>query len=131
MHLIDVCILNQSKGIKVASLSSKRKTFANRRLQERDRRADKAPKAAALTARQMTALVFDELIYTSAKSRYQTAIDNAAAPDADIAIVMRVLIQEEFDIGGREAALRMQPYIVKYVTEYRDAKMEAQPAVFA
>lgn len=114
----------------MASLSSKRKASVNRRVQQRDTRVDGAPKAAKRghaggAARASGAVAFDEAVYTLVKSRFVAAIDGAAEAGADIKQVMRVLVQQEFDDGGREAALKMQPYIVKFVGEYRDRKAAA------
>ena len=95
-------------------------------MQGRDRRVDSAPKAAMRQA-VLTPVIFDEDIYTSARSRFQTTLASAATGDQDLAQVMRVLIQQEFDKGGRDAALKMQPYIVKYVGEYRDAQLKSLP----
>lgn len=110
----------------MASLSSKRKVFTNRQLQRRDPRA-KSPKAAAVTAIEDVASVgpaetvgpdtagFDDSFYAALKPRF----DAAVATDAtDVKQVMRALVQQEFDAGGRDAALNMRPYIIKYVGEH-------------
>ena len=112
----------------MASLSSKRKSSANRRMQGRDRRVDGAPKA-VIGKPELDVFVFDDAVYTSARSRFQAALGSAVTGEQDIAQVMRVLIQQEFDKGGRDAALKMQPYIVKYVGEYRDAQLKSITAV--
>ena len=108
----------------MASLSSKRKTSANRRMQGRDRRVDSAPKA-VIRQSDPVVFIFDDAVYSSARSRFQAALGTAVTAEQDIAQVMRVLIQQEFDKGGRDAALKMQPYIVKYVGEYRDAQQKS------
>lgn len=109
----------------MASLSSKRKTSVNRRLQ--GRRPDTAPKVALLqpAPAQVEVGPFDEAIYINAKPRFHDAMAQAVAEGDDVAKLMRVLIQQEFDAGGRTAALKMQPYIVKYVGEYRDAQLKS------
>ena len=111
----------------MASLSSKRKTSANRRLQGRDRRSDNAPKMAARqpVATQIEVGPFDENTYINAKPRFDEAMAQAGAGGDDVAKLMRVLIQQEFDAGGRTAALQMQPYIVKYVGECREAQLKS------
>ena len=107
----------------MASLSSKRKSSANRRMQGRDRRVD-APKV-SIRQTVPTTVIFDEVTYTSARSRFEAALGSAVTGEQDVAQVMRVLIQQEFDQGGRDAALKMQPYIVKFVGEYRDAQLKS------
>ncbi len=111
----------------MASLSSKRKTSANRRLQGRDRRNDQAPKAATPqpAAAQIEVGPFDEAIYINLKPRFDNAMAQAGPAGDDVATLMRVLIQQEFDTGGRNAALKMQPYIVKYVGQYREAQLKS------
>lgn len=118
----------------MASLSSKRKTSVNRRLQQTDARGKTAPKAPAGRRDTMAsdagtpALAanphagFDLTVYSKLKTRFETAIASAGDDSGDLKHVMRVLVQQEFDDGGRDAALKLQPYIVKYVGEYRDGR---------
>lgn len=125
----------------MASLSSKRKTSVNRRLQKRDPQAAAAPKAAAgkkeikavfgagPTLPGVAAAGFDQARYSQLKTRFDTALSDALAGAWDVKQVMRVLVQQEFDVGGRDAALQMQPYIVKYVAEYRDRQSAAAAAI--
>jgi hypothetical protein len=111
----------------VASLSSKRKASVNRRVQKRDARVDGAPKAnhrsqSAAATRESAVSAFDESVYARLKNRFASALAGMGEADGDVRQVMRVLVQQEFDDGGRDAALKMQPYIVKYVREYRDQR---------
>ncbi|QYF93548.1 hypothetical protein KY495_23305 [Massilia sp. PAMC28688] len=112
----------------MASLSSKRKTFTNRQLQRRDtgRKAPAkvsaaivAPAAAAGTA---APSAFDEAFYEAARSRFEAAVAACTSSD-DVKQVMRAVVQQEFDAGGREAALQMRPYIIKFVGEHRDRNL--------
>ena len=97
----------------VASLSSKRKITVNRRLKQRDTRVKAAPVAAAVT------VAFDEHVYAQLKTRFASAVAKSCDADADVRQVMRALVQQEFDDGGRDGALQMQAYIVKFVGDYR------------
>lgn len=107
-------IPNPQKRYTVASLSSKRKTSVNRRLKMRDHHVKAAPVAVA------AAIVFNEHLYSQLKTRFASAVAMTCEDGADVRQVMRVLVQQEFDDGGRDGALQMQPYIVKYVAAYRD-----------
>lgn len=116
----------------MASLSSKRKAFTNRQLKQRDTRArtsvkvttativavqpDAAP-AGAPAGASAGASVFDAAVYSAALARFETAA--SACGSGDVKQMMRALVQQEFDAGGREAALQMRPYIIKYVGEQR------------
>ncbi len=111
----------------MASLSSKRKASVNRRVQKAGTRVDGAPKVASRGSarndvRTSGAAAFDEAVYAQLKNRFASAIASACDADGDVKQVMRALVQQEFDDGGRDAALKMQPYIVKYVGEYRDQR---------
>ena len=106
----------------MASLSSKRKTSVNRRLKQRDVHVKVAPVSVTATGG------FDEHVYSQLKTRFANAIAKNCDADADVRKVMRTLVQQEFDKGGREAALQMQPYIVKYVGDYRDQYLKTAPS---
>ena len=107
----------------MASLSSKRKTSVNRRLKQRDVHVKAAPMSVSAIG------AFDERVYTQLKTRFDSAIAKSCDSDADVRMVMRALVQQEFDNGGRAAALQMQPYIVKYVGDYRDQYLKAAPSL--
>lgn len=98
----------------MASLSSKRKITVNRRLKQRDPHPKAAP--GPLAAKK----VFDEEVYSQLKPRFASAIARSCEGDADVSKVMRALVQQEFDAGGKHGALQLQPYIVKFVGDYRD-----------
>ena len=108
----------------MASLSSKRKAFTNRQLKQRDTRAKTSVKVVTATivaVHPSTAAAalpaFDDALYSAAMARFDTAA--GACEGGDVKQVMRALVQQEFDAGGREGALRMRPYIVKYDAEQR------------
>lgn len=111
----------------MASLSSKRKTSVNRRLQGANGRAKPSRHLAAATpiAAQAFALPFDEQLYSQLKSRFESVVSSQCDDGDDLKRVMRVLVQQEFDEGGRDGALRLQPYIVKYVGDYREQLRKA------
>lgn len=115
----------------MASLSSKRKIAVNRRLQRpADARAKQAQKpaaagAAAKAVPKGSAPAFDESVYSQLKSRFESAVARECDAGDDVRQVMRVLVQQEFDNGGRDAALKLQPYIVKYVGDYREQLRKA------
>lgn len=98
----------------MASLSSKRKTSVNRSLKTRATPVKAAPLAT------VAVMVFDDHLYSQLKSRFASAVAMTCESGADVKKVMRVLVQQEFDDGGRDGALQLQPYIVKYVGDYRD-----------
>lgn len=114
----------------MASLSSKRKTFTNRQLQRRDTRAKApanvtaaiVPPATAAESISTAAGAFDEALYQASRARFEAAVA-ACESDVDVKQVMRALVQQEFDAGGRDAALHMRPYIIKFVGEHRDRGM--------
>lgn len=99
----------------MASLSSKRKVFTNRKLQSRDAQAKKPVKPAKPVA--AVATVFDESVYADASARYHAAASAVGSDDARQ--LMRAVVQHEFDAGGRDRALKMRPYIIKFVGERR------------
>ena len=108
----------------MASLSSKRKAFTNRQLQRREPRAKVPQQAAAAmfaVADEPTvaASTFDDTVYASLKPRFRAALP-PGHDDIDIRLVMRALVQQEFDAGGRDGANNLRPYIIKYVDEYRE-----------
>lgn len=106
----------------MASLSSKRKAFTNRQLQRRDPRAKAAAPAPVTVPQQVEAVTaiapsstFDDSFYAALKPRFESALGNGDS--ADVKQVMRALVQQEFDAGGREGALSLRPYILKFVGE--------------
>lgn len=108
----------------MASLSSKRKTFTNRQLQRRDVRGKVLTNtvSAAIVAVQNAAQpeparAFDNVLYNAAKVRFDAALGSCET--SDVKQVMRALVQQEFNTGGRGGALHMRPYIIKYVGEHR------------
>ena len=108
----------------MASLSSKRKTITNRQLQRREPRAKVPQQAtAALFGRAdapaFGASTFDDTVYASLKPRFRAALP-PGHDEIDIRLVMRALVQQEFDAGGRDGANSLRPYIIKYVDEYRE-----------
>lgn len=106
----------------MASLSSKRKAFTNRQLQRRDTSAKKSAKPGKAIAAAVT-LTFDENVYADACSRYDLAANEVDS--GDTRQLMRAVVQHEFDAGGRENALKMRPYIVKFVADRRARGMSA------
>lgn len=100
----------------MASLSSKRKVFTNRKLQGRDTQAKKPVKAVQVTA-VSSAPVFDDAVYADARSRYDAAASQVDSGDARQ--LMRAVVQHEFDAGGRDNALKMRAYIVRFVADQR------------
>lgn len=114
----------------MASLSSKRKTFTNRQLQRRDTRpkgpakvsAAIVPAPASETISAAVTGAFDEALYEAAQARFHAAVA-ACESESDVKQVMRALVQQEFDAGGRDAALQMRPYIIKFVGEHTARSM--------
>lgn len=107
----------------MASLSSKRKTSVNRSLKLRATPVKAVPVAAAAV------IFFDEHLYAQLKPRFTSAVATTCEAGADVRQVMRALVQHEFNDGGRPGALQMQPYIVKYVGDYRDQLSRGAPSV--
>lgn len=68
----------------------------------------------------MTSASFDTDLYAQLKSRFESVVSRQCGEGDDVQRVMRVLVQREFDEGGRDGALKLQPYIVKYVGDYRE-----------
>lgn len=68
---------------------------------------------------------FDAQLYSQLKSRFEHVVSSQCDEGDDVKRVMRVLVQREFDEGGRDGALRLQPYIVKYVGDYREQLRKA------
>lgn len=111
----------------MASLSSKRKAFTNRQLQQRNAKGKPAAKlvtASIVAVAQPAADAgFDHALYQSARARFEAAA--VTCEEGDVRQMMRALVQQEFDAGGREGALQMRPYIVKYVGERGAARSQA------
>jgi hypothetical protein len=109
-------------------VSSKRKSIANRQLQRRSPSVEKVVKPTAQrkmhSVREVPEVavapaVFCETTYGQAKSGYQMLVDNTCGEHSDLANIMRTVVQHELNGGGRDRALEMRPYIVKYVGECR------------
>ena len=103
----------------MASLRSKRKTVSTRQSQLRVAGAKTPAKSAAVVNLVVAApAAFDQALYNTTRERFGAAVASCS-DERDIEQVMRVLIKQELDAGGKDAALRMRPYIVQYMCEHR------------
>lgn len=68
--------------------------------------------------------VFNEQTYAKAKPLFKEAIKKYSKAGQDLREVMRTILKAMLDKFGYETTANMQPYIVRYVEEYRTGQLE-------
>lgn len=67
---------------------------------------------------------FDESKYRKAAPMFQAAIDSFGAAGADIKEVMRAVIKAVIAQFGAQVTANMKPYVVRFVQDYQDGKLD-------
>ncbi|MFG0381114.1 PLxRFG domain-containing protein [Pseudomonas sp. zbq_18] len=71
-------------------------------------------------------LTFDEETYAKAKPLFISAVANLRAASADLRDAMRAVVSMVVDRFGAEAAQNMKPYVVRFIGDVRDGKVDLE-----
>jgi len=72
-------------------------------------------------------LTFDEETYAKAKPLFQAALANFKDAGNNLTDAMRTIVRMVMDKFGTDAANKMKPYVVQFVADVRDGKLEIAP----
>ena len=86
--------------------------------------------AGKVTTESIDTKALDEETYAKAKPLFQQAIKNFSQAGADIKEMMRAIINEVLNRFGKDVAVRMKPYVIRFMEDVKSAAMDevAPPA---
>lgn len=72
-------------------------------------------------------LTFDEQTYAQAKPLFQAALSNFKDAGNNLTEAMRTIVRMVMEKFGAQAADKMKPYVVQFIADVRDGKVEIAP----